>query len=187
MAELHLTVDFPTDESVVTEQAWERSHDNLQACEVRVRGDPHFWWIYHQAQSVDYEDHRRHQWKQMTFAKLKADETWLVFCTKGQSQRFKSSIDRTSLLDTLRERIWRLCDGLDPIDGVSAAPATATADAEYDPMTELEAGAGSSGDVQMTAGSKGQRRTGYYLNAANNCIVTLHMASRCPKVDPTIP
>ena len=111
--------------------------------------------------------------------RLSSSEAWLVYSTTGACHKNGSSIDRTSLLGALRDRIARLCDGVDVVD---VAPVQAPDD--YDPMLELAAGTGSSSDVTKAAGKQGMKRWRYSKNAAKHCIATLDMASECPGVDP---
>ena len=64
-----------------------------------------------------------------TFVKMSSTEAWLVCSTTGACHKNGSSFDRTSLLGDLRDRISRLCDG---VDGVDAPPVQAPG--ESDPM-----------------------------------------------------
>ena len=116
------------------------------------------------------------------FVKMAASEPWLVLSTTGSSNKNASSIERTSLLGDLRDRIAKLCDGG---QSTEANPPFA----EYDPMMELEMGTGSSTDV-LAAGKRAGRaaklqRWRYTRNAAKHCISTLDMPYECPEVDPT--
>ena len=54
----------------------------------------------------------------------------------GSSRYAASSFGRTSLLDVLRDRISKLCDGSDIADA-SAVAAVPLGD-DYDPMAEVE-------------------------------------------------
>ena len=119
--------------------------------------------------------------KKKIFAKMRASENWLVMATCGHGNKNKSSFDRTSLIEDLRERICRLCDGVDAIDGKQVDTG-----GEYDPMSEIGSSTdGPTGSEQLAIVAvdvKGRAR--YYRNRAKNCIVTVNMASRCPEVDP---
>ena len=116
-----------------------------------------------------------------TFVKMSTAESWLIMCVCGQSSKNKSSFERTSLLGIIHDRIGRLCDGVEDIVG-EAVPGGNPAD--YDPMSELGVDSASSGATNAV-GVRVTGRQRYYRNMANNCIVTVNMASRCAEVDPT--
>ena len=115
------------------------------------------------------------------FVKMAASEPWLVLPTTGSANKNVSSIERTSLLGDLRDRIAQLCDGG---QSTEANPPPA----EYDPMMELEMGTGSSTDV-IAAGKPAGRsaklqRWRYTQNAAKHCITSIDMPYECPEVGP---
>ena len=98
-----------------------------------------------------------------TFVKVSSSEAWLVLSTTGSSDEIGSSIDRTSLLGDLRDRIGHLCDGDQP---------TVQPPDEYDPMMELAEGTGSSSDVIAGENPTGKaatlQRWRYTTNAAKH-------------------
>ena len=76
--------------------------------------------------------------------------------TCGCGNKNRTSFDRTSLLDIIRERIARLCDGVDAIDGTPLN----TAD-DYDPMSEIVSGSGAPSDGRAIVGTDAEGRTRY--------------------------
>ena len=99
------------------------------------------------------------------FVKLCSKEPWLVMSTTGSSNKHASSIERTSLLGDLRDRIAKLCDGG---QSTEANPPPV----EYDPMMELEMGTGSPTDVIAAGKPAGKaaklQRWRYTRNAAKH-------------------
>ena len=117
-----------------------------------------------------------------TFAKLLATEAWLMIVTTGVQKPFHTAIGRTSLLNELRAHVCRLCDG----DREGESVSTDTGD-NYDPMTEVDQGAGGSGggtDALAPARGRVAHRSRYYRNSAKHRIATLDMPARCPEEDP---
>ena len=102
-----------------------------------------------------------------------------MFSTTGSSFKNGSSIDRTSLMGDLRDRIGHLCDG---------GPPTVQPLDEYDPMMELAEGTGSSSDViaggKFASKAATFKRWRYTTNAAKHCITTFDMPYECLEVDP---
>ena len=107
-------------------------------------------------------------------------ENWLVMSTCGISNKNKTSFSRTSLLDVICDRIGRVCDGIDAIDG---APIPAIAD-ECDPMTEIGSSTVTTSTGRVTGSRDTKGRTRYYQNRAKNCIITVNMPIRCIEIDP---
>ena len=96
--------------------------------------------------------------KKKIFVKMGSTESWLLATPCGSTKKNGSSFGRTSLLDILRERILRLCDGIDAIAGAPIASAV-----EYDPMADIGGGDDAlhgGGLTISTADARG--RTRYY-------------------------
>ena len=119
--------------------------------------------------------------QQKIFAKMGTKENLLIMSTCACGNKNKTSFYRTSLLDIIRDRIVRLCDGVDAIDGTPLS----TAD-DYDPMSEIVSGNGAPSEGRAIVSTDAKGRTRYYRNRAKNCIVTLDLASRCKEVKPAM-
>ena len=117
----------------------------------------------------------------VTFIKLATSETWLIMAVTGSSRYAASSFGRTSLLDVLRDRISKLCDGSD-IAGTSAVAAVPLGD-DYDPMAELVLTDDTTQQNSKTF-TRGVKRFSYYKNLALKKVVPLDMPVRCPEEDP---
>ena len=112
----------------------------------------------------------------VTFVKMATTELWLISAVTGSARYSASSFGRTSLLDDLRDRISKLCDGDERAEDVPQ-------DDDYDPMAEVE-----QADVAAKRSNKvrgeGNKRTRYYKNLAVGKIVPVDMPVRCPEEDP---
>jgi hypothetical protein len=113
-----------------------------------------------------------------TFVKISAVEPWLRTCTTGNRRWGNETYGRTSLLQTLREKIDRICDGAD-----GGCMAVSNAAAEYDPMMEVEKDEGDNVASSSKIRGQGLKRTRYYKNPASKSIVTVDMPVRCPEED----
>ena len=113
-----------------------------------------------------------------TFVKMAFTEPWLIFLTTGQHRYTGSSFGRTTLLNDLRTRVEKFCDG-------EAETEEQGAGEDYDPMAEID-GADSPGGPQGTkvAGVKGVKRARYYKNHCKNTVVTASLPARSPEEDP---
>ena len=114
-----------------------------------------------------------------TFVKMSRTETWLVFATTGQNKCTQGSFGRTTLLEDLRGKAQKHCDG-----ELASSSSVEISSEDYDPMNEVEQ---EEGDVDVSPSkTKGQgaKRARYYRNLARNSIVTLDMPVKCPEEDP---
>ena len=68
-----------------------------------------------------------------TCVKMASTEVWLVFAATGQHTYSAASWGRTSLLEDLRDKVQKHCDG-----DRSSSSSVATASEDYDPMMEVE-------------------------------------------------
>ena len=125
--------------------------------------------------------------KQHIFVKMAVSESWLTSACCGTRDDSRSAaFGRTSLLEQLRTCIGRKADGVDDLDDENPIEA---ADDEYDPMNDIGSASATnmSSLAQATLLETDKRgRTRYYRNRAQNCIVTVNVARRCPEVDPQL-
>ena len=109
-----------------------------------------------------------------TFVKIASSEQWLVQATTGATRRSQSAWGRTTLVNDLRTRVERLCDGYD----VPEAPESQDAEEveghgdDYDPMEEVDQTEGATSQKVKVGGVRGVRRTRYYKNHCKNTVVT---------------
>ena len=114
----------------------------------------------------------------MTFVKMSSGEQWLTCATTGQRRYSGGSFGRTSLLDELRDKVQKYCDGEGPSSSGDAMPSD-----DYDPMMEVEQEQ-VDGESPIKTKGQGQKRVRYYRNAAKNSVATFPMLVRCPEEDP---
>ena len=127
------------------------------------------------SKSVEGSDKKQH-----IFVKMAAKKRWLLSAVCGSQDKNQKAFRRTSLLNTLRDHVARIADGIDS----SHAPPVAAA-VEYDPMSEIGSVRNTTpafGTTLLSADNRGRKR--YYTNRAKNCIVTVNVTSRCPEMDP---
>ena len=128
------------------------------------------------SKSVEGSDRKQH-----IFVKMAAKERWLLSAVCGSGDKNQKGFDRTSLLDTLREHVIRIADGVDSVHATPVAVAE-----EYDPMSEIGSAITTHGHGVATLLPSDKRgRTRYYANRAKHSIVTVNVNSRCPEIDPT--
>ena len=104
------------------------------------------------------------------FAKIATTEKWLLMATTGFGV-LNSSFRRTSLPDTLREKVEQACNG-----GIETKASLDESD--YDPMVELDFD--DSHSPKKTSG-QGLKRQRYYHNHAKNRIAVINMPVYCPE------
>ena len=110
----------------------------------------------------------------ITFVKLSANEPWLRASTTGDTKWTTSAgMCRTSLLQVLRERINRLCDGTVRV----------LASDENDPMADVGHDAEENPSASDKVQRPGKKRTHYYKNKASKTVVAVDMPVRCPEED----
>lgn len=115
----------------------------------------------------------------MTFVKMACSETWLLLATTGHKRHNAGSFGRTSLLEDLRDKVQKYCDG-----EVSSSSAVPVAIEEYDPMMEVEQDREDSELSPCKIKSQGYKRMRYYKNSARQSVATIDMPARCPEEDP---
>ena len=67
-----------------------------------------------------------------TFVNMSCSEAWLVFAATGSTKYLAGSFGRTSLLEDLRDKVQKHCDG-----DMSSSSSIPIAAEEYDLMMEL--------------------------------------------------
>ena len=110
---------------------------------------------------------------------MSCSDAWLVFAATGSTKYLAGSFGRTSLLEDLRDKVQKHCDG-----EMSSSPSVPIASEEYDPMMELEQEQGGSAVSPSKTKGQGITRARYYRNHARESIVTVDMPLRCPEEDP---
>ena len=116
--------------------------------------------------------------KNWQFIKMASTEYWLTTATCGPSTRNKLEFGRTSLINTLRQRIQRLCDGIDEIDHTDRS-----LDID-DPMDELELDEKHVAPTPALLPSDTRGRVRYYQNKCKHAMVTVNLPSRPPELEP---
>ena len=116
--------------------------------------------------------------KNMTCVKVSCSEQWLLFATTGQRRYSAGSFGRTSLLEDLREKVQKYCDG----EGSSSSGVQIPSE-DYDPMMEVEQDEEGNEASPANIKSQGQKRMRYFRNPARDSIVTFDVPARCPEED----
>ena len=109
------------------------------------------------------------------FARMATTEKWLVLATTGQKSAASQMFGKSSLLEVLRERVERACNG----EECTTAGDEAAAEAEHDPMDDIDDA--KQGDETPTRGG-GAKRARYYRNHAKNHVLNLDLPSQPPEV-----
>ena len=122
-----------------------------------------------------------------TFVKFASSEQWLVQATTGQTRRSQSARGRTTLVNDLRTRVERLCDGYDVPESQESQDSQEVEGHgdDYDPMVEVDQTEGAPSERVKVEGVRGVRRSRYYKNFCKNTVVTVSMPARGPEQDPT--
>ena len=119
------------------------------------------------------------------FVKMARGEKWVLRCVCGSPKqiREKTTSRRMTLIDIMRTKIRRLCDGLDNPGNVQHS---ATNDDDYDPMEDLADASVIKGksDSKRVVGVYTKGRARYYAMRRKDCIVTVNLPMQCREIAP---